>query len=131
MTTDHSERYEEGLRIRREVLGAEHVERSLAAANDFTRPVQELVTEYCWGALWSRRGLDRKTRSMLNLVILAALNRNHELAAHVRGAVTNGCSEEEIRESLLHTLVYCGAPAGLEAFRVADGVLRSLHDEQR
>ncbi|WP_329377233.1 carboxymuconolactone decarboxylase family protein [Streptomyces sp. NBC_01716] len=124
----HNQRYEEGLRIRREVMGAAHVEHSMAAADEFTLPVQEMVTEFCWGGLWSREGLDRKTRSMLNLVILAALNRNHELAAHVRGAVTNGCTETEIRESLLHTVIYCGAPAGLEAFRVADSVLEELRD---
>ncbi|MFD3484820.1 carboxymuconolactone decarboxylase family protein [Streptomyces sp. NPDC058665] len=126
--SQHNQRYEEGLRIRREVMGAAHVERSMAAAGEFTLPVQEMVTEFCWGGLWSREGLDRKTRSMLNLVILAALNRNHELAAHVRGAVTNGCTETEIRESLLHTVIYCGAPAGLEAFRVADSVLEELRD---
>lgn len=122
-------RYEEGLRIRREVLGAEHVDRSLAAAGELSRPAQELVTEYCWGWLWSRDGIDRRTRSMLNLVMLAALNRNHELAVHVRGAVANGCTDEEIRECLLQVMVYCGAPAGLEAFRVAERVLGELREQ--
>ena len=127
-TADHDELYEKGLRIRREVLGGAHVDRSLAAATEFSRPVQDLVTSYCWGALWGRDGIDRRTRSLLNLVLLAALNRDHELAAHVRGAVTNGCTETEIRESLLHVAVYCGVPAGLEAFRVADRVLGELRE---
>jgi 4-carboxymuconolactone decarboxylase len=121
-----SERFERGLRTRREVLGAAHVDRSLAQVSEFTRPLQELVTEYCWGAIWDRPGLDRKTRSLLNLTMLTALNRMHELAVHVRGAVTNGCTEQEIQEALLQTAVYCGAPAALESFRVAEKVLREI-----
>jgi 4-carboxymuconolactone decarboxylase len=117
---------EDGLALRRQVLGPEHVDRSLAAASDFSRPVQELVTEFCWGAIWTRPGLDLKTRSLLNLVMLTALNRSAELAVHVRGAVRNGCSREEIQEALLQTLPYCGAPAALEAFRVAEGTLTAL-----
>jgi 4-carboxymuconolactone decarboxylase len=115
--------FETGLEMRRRVLGAEHVDRSMANVSEFSRPVQELVTEYCWGAVWTRPGIELKTRSLLNLVMLTALNRSHELAVHVRGAVTNGCSVEEIQEALLQTVVYCGAPAALEAFRVAERVL--------
>jgi 4-carboxymuconolactone decarboxylase len=118
--------YEEGLRIRREVLGKEHVNRSLENVSDFARPVQELVTEYCWGAVWGRPGLDRRTRSLLNLTMLTALNRMHELAVHVRGALTNGCTETEIQEALLQTAVYVGVPAALESFRVAEKVLAEV-----
>lgn len=116
--------YERGLQVRREVLGAEHVDRSLSTASEFSRPMQELVTTYGWGAVWSREGLDRRTRSLLNLAMLAALNRSQELAVHVRGAVTNGCTEVEIRETLLQAAVYSGMPAGLEAFRVAERTLQ-------
>lgn len=127
MTTAHTDgRFDEGLRIRREVLGAEHVDRSLEKVTDFSRPVQELVTEYCWGAVWGRPGLDRRTRSLLNLTMLTALNRMHELAVHVRGALTNGCTEEEIQEALLQTAVYVGVPAALESFRVAEKVLEEV-----
>ncbi|MQA02551.1 MAG: 4-carboxymuconolactone decarboxylase [Streptosporangiales bacterium] len=124
-----SDRFERGLATRKEVLGAEHVERSLAQASDFAQPVQQLATEYCWGEIWTRPGLERKTRSMLNLVMLTALNRMHELGVHVRGAVANGCTAEEIRECLLQATVYCGMPAGLDAFRVAERVLNELADE--
>jgi 4-carboxymuconolactone decarboxylase len=117
------ERRTEGLGIRREVLGAEYVEAAMAAADDFTRPLQELVTEYCWGAVWARPGLERRTRSLLNLAVLSALNRPHELRIHVAGALRNGCTPEEIRETLLQVAVYCGVPAGVDAFRVAREVL--------
>ncbi|GAA2879448.1 4-carboxymuconolactone decarboxylase [Pseudonocardia halophobica] len=123
------DRYERGLGIRREVLGDAHVDRSLQGVSDFSRPVQEYVTQNVWGELWSRPGLDRRTRSLLNLVMLTALNRGHELAVHVRGAVTNGCTETEIQEALLQTAGYCGAPAALEAFRVAERVLREIAAE--
>ncbi|QPP09353.1 4-carboxymuconolactone decarboxylase [Streptomyces bathyalis] len=130
MTTRQDDgRFEEGLQVRREVLGAEHVDRSLANVTDFSRPVQELVTEYCWGAVWNRPGLDRRTRSLLNLTMLTALNRMHELAVHVRGAVTNGCTEEEIQEALLQTAVYVGVPAALESFRVAEKVLQEVRSD--
>jgi len=119
-----SERYERGLATRREVLGADYVDRALAGATEFSAPLQELVTEYCWGAVWTREGLERRTRSLLNLAMLTALNRPHELAGHVRGAVNNGCSEVEIRETLLQAAVYCGLPAALDAFRVAERTLR-------
>ena len=121
-----SERYEQGLQTRREVLGADYVDRALGQATDFTAPLQELITEYCWGAVWNREGLDRRTRSLLNVGMLTALNRQHELAGHVRGAVNNGCTEVEIRETLLQAAVYCGLPAALDVFRTAD---RALHGE--
>ena len=115
-----------GLQTRREVLGAEHVDRSLAQASDFARPMQELVTEYCWGAVWSRPGLDRRVRSLLNIVMLTALGRPHELEVHVRGAVTNGVSATEIQEALLQTAIYCGVPAAMEAMRTAEATLTAL-----
>jgi 4-carboxymuconolactone decarboxylase len=120
------ERFERGLEVRRAVLGAEHVDRSLERASDFMRPMQEFVTEYCWGAVWSRPGLDRRTRSLLNLAMLTALGSGHELDVHVRGAITNGATETEIRETLLQAAVYCGVPAAMEAFRRADAVLASF-----
>jgi len=111
--------YEKGLEIRRAVAGAEYVERSLASADDFDRPLQELVTEYCWGAVWGREGLERKTRSIINLALLSALNRPQELKVHVRGALRNGCTRDEIREVLLQVAVYCGVPAAIDSFRAA------------
>ena len=127
MTDD--ERLEEGIRIRTEVLGADHVERSLARASAFSRPMQELATEYCWGTLWAREGLGRRERSLVNVAMLAALNRSPQLAAHVRGAVRNGCTREEIQEVLLQVAVYCGIPAGMEAFRVAEAALEQAEDQ--
>jgi 4-carboxymuconolactone decarboxylase len=119
-------RYERGLAARREVLGDEHVDRSLEQATDFSGIAQEFVTEFCWGDVWTRPGLDRRTRSLINLAMLTALNRKHEFRVHVRGAINNGCTVEEIRETLLQTIVYCGAPAGLESFREAQAVLDEL-----
>lgn len=124
VTTDGT-RFEQGLVIRRAVLGADHVDRSLANVSDFSRTIQELVTEYVWGTVWSRPGLDRRERSIVNLAMLTALNRQHELAVHVQGALRNGCTEEEIREVLLQTAVYCGVPAGLDAFRTAESAIRN------
>ncbi|WP_067678624.1 4-carboxymuconolactone decarboxylase [Nocardia miyunensis] len=118
-----AERYEAGLQVRREVVGEEYVERALASATEFSRPLQDLVTEYCWGAVWTREGLDRRTRSMLTLSMLTALNRSTEFATHVRAALTNGVTPEEIREVLLHATVYAGVPAGVEAFRIAGPIL--------
>ncbi len=118
-----SERYETGLRIRKEVLGAEHVERALAGADDFNREFQELVTEYCWGATWGRGVLSKKQRSLNNLCMLSALNRPHEFKLHFRGALGNGCSLDELKETLLQITIYCGVPAGVEAFRLAREVL--------
>ena len=120
----HTETYEKGLENRRSVLGTEHVNRSLAQVSDFSRPIQELVTEYCWGVVWDSDGLERKTRSLLNIVMLTALNRNHELAVHVRGAITNGATVIEIQEALLQTSIYVGVPASLESFRVAEQALK-------
>jgi 4-carboxymuconolactone decarboxylase len=119
-------RLQVGLQTRREVLGAEHVDRSLGQASDFARPMQELVTEYCWGAVWSRPGLDRKVRSLLNIVMLTALGRRHELEIHVRGAVNNGVTAAEIQEALLQTAVYCGVPAAMDAMRTAETALTAL-----
>ena len=115
----NKEIYEKGLAIRREVLGADYVDDAIRTADDFNRPLQELVTEYCWGAVWGRPGLPRKTRSMLNLAMLTALNRPHELKLHVKGALKNGLSREEIMEVLLQAAIYCGVPAAVDAFRTA------------
>jgi 4-carboxymuconolactone decarboxylase len=117
---------ERGRRTRAEVLGGDHVERSLARATEFGRPMQELVTEYCWGAVWSRPGLDRRTRSLLNVAMLTALGRRHELELHVRGAVNNGVTAAEIQEALLQAAVYCGVPAAMDATRAAEAVLAEL-----
>ncbi|WP_216893075.1 carboxymuconolactone decarboxylase family protein [Nocardia alni] len=121
------DRYEAGLQVRREVVGAEYVTKALAGATEFSGPLQDLVTEYCWGAVWTREGLDRRTRSMLTLAMLTALNRSTEFATHVRGALTNGVTPEEIREVLLHSTIYAGVPAGVEAFRIAGPILAE-HD---
>lgn len=113
-----------GLEVRRDVLGAEHVDRSLAQASAFARPMQQLVTEYCWGAVWARPGLERKTRSLLNLAMLTALDRPHELRLHLRGALNNGVTAKEIQEVLLQAAIYCGVPAAMDAFRTAEDVLK-------
>ena len=120
---DESDRFARGLAVRQRVLGARYVDDALRAADDFTRPLQELVTEYCWGTVWTRPGLPRKTRSLLNLAMLTALNRPHEVRLHVRGALRNGCSRQEIMETLLQTAIYCGVPAAIDSFRVAREVL--------
>ena len=121
-----SEKFEQGMAVRRAVLGEEWVDAAMSQANDFTRPLQELITEYAWGTIWTRPGLPRKTRSLIVLAMLTALNRSHELRGHVRGAIANGCSREEIQEVLLQATVYCGAPAGVEAFRVANEALSTI-----
>ena len=123
---DSQQRYERGLGIRKEVLGAEYVEASLRAADDFTRDLQRLVTEYAWGEIWARPGLSRRERSLLNLAMITALNRPHELRLHVRGALNNGLSKDDIKEVFLQTAVYCGAPAALDSFRVAREVFEEL-----
>lgn len=120
----NDELFDRGLEIRKRVLGDDYVERSLESADDFNRPFQRLVTEYAWGAVWSREGLPLKTRSLLNLAMLAALNRPEELKLHLRGALRNGVTEEEIREVFLQVAIYCGAPAAMDAFRVAREMLR-------
>jgi 4-carboxymuconolactone decarboxylase len=117
------DRFAEGLAVRRAVLGAQYVDRALADAGELTRPLQELVTEFCWGAVWTRPGLSRKVRSLVNLAMLTALNRPHEVKLHLQGAVRNGCTREEIREVLLQTAIYCGVPAAVDSFRLAKEVL--------
>ena len=124
MTRDNrKELFDAGLEIRRAVLGADYVDNAINTADEFNRPLQELVTEFAWGAVWGRPGLSRKTRSLLNLAMLTALNRPHELELHVRGALTNGVTEEEMREVFLHTAIYCGMPAAIDSFRIARKVL--------
>lgn len=119
----HQETYDRGLAVRRAVLGDDYVDRSLASANPFMKPMQDLVTEYCWGGVWTRDGLPLKTRSLLNIAMLTVLNRGHELRTHVRGALRNGATPEEVQEVLLQAAIYAGVPAALESFRIADGVI--------
>jgi 4-carboxymuconolactone decarboxylase len=118
-----SDQFNKGLEVRRAVLGADYVDGSLAKADDFMMAFQEITTEWCWGYAWTRPGLERKTRSMLNLAMLTALGKPAELRLHVKGALANGVSVEEIKEVLLHATVYCGIPAGLDAFKAAHEVL--------
>ena len=118
--------FDKGLITRRAVLGADYVDNSIKNADDFNLPMQELVTEYCWDAIWNRPGLDRKTRSMLNLAMLTALNRPHELRMHVRGAINNGLTKDEIKEVLLQTAIYCGVPAAIDSFKNAKEVLKEM-----
>ena len=113
------DRFEKGLALRKQVLGADYVEKSLASADDFSRPMQELSTEYCWGYVWTRPGLQLRERSLINLAMISALNRPHELKLHVKAALTNGLTREEIREVLLQVAVYCGVPAGIDSTRIA------------
>lgn len=119
-----SEQYQTGLKIRKEVLGAEYVDNALGKADEFNHDFQNIVTEYCWGGTWGRGVLDKKQRSLNNLCMLAALNRQQEFRLHFRGALRNGCSVEELRETLIQIAIYCGIPAGVEAFRVAREVLK-------
>lgn len=128
---DAKQTFDQGLEIRKAVLGAEYVERSLAAADDFTRPIQDLTTRYCWGDVWARDGIDRRMRSILNIGMLTALNRPHELRLHINGALNNGLSKEEIRELLLQTAIYCGLPAALDAFRIAKEVIAERERAQQ
>jgi 4-carboxymuconolactone decarboxylase len=120
-----SDQFNKGLEVRRAVLGADYVDGSLAKADDFMMAFQEITTEWCWGYAWTRPGLERKTRSMLNLAMLTALGKPAELKLHVKGALGNGLSVEEIKEILLHATVYCGIPAGLDAFKAAHDVLKA------
>jgi len=124
-----SKRFEDGLNMRKSVLGKTHVERSMNNADDFNMPMQELVTEYCWGEIWNRPGLEKKQRSFLNLAMLTALNRPHELKLHVRGAINNGITKEEIKEVFLQTAIYCGVPAAIDSFRVAKEVFSEMEYE--
>jgi 4-carboxymuconolactone decarboxylase len=116
---DH-ETYRRGLEIRSAVLGAAYVNEALAKADDFTKPLQDLLTEYCWGAVWGRDGLPLKTRSMLNLAMISVLNRPNELRTHIKAALTNGVSRDEIREIFLQVAIYAGMPAAVDSFRIAD-----------
>lgn len=118
-------RFDKGLEIRRKVLGGEYVDRALASADEFNTPMQELVTEYCWGEIWTRPGLSPKTRSLLNLAMLSALNRPHEIKTHVRGALNNGVTRAEMTEVFLQVAIYCGVPAAIDSFRIA----REVFDE--
>ncbi|HKT72216.1 MAG TPA: carboxymuconolactone decarboxylase family protein [Steroidobacteraceae bacterium] len=118
--------FDKGLATRREVLGTDYVNASLGKADDFDRPMQQLVTEYCWNEIWNRPELDRKTRSLLNLAMITALNRPHELRVHVRGALNNGLTKTEIAEVFLQAAIYCGVPAALDSFRNAKEVFREL-----
>lgn len=122
------ERFEKGLAKRKAVLSAEHVERSLAQADDFSRPFQELVTEYCWGFAWGDERLDPKTRSMLNLAMIAALNRMHEWELHLKGALRIGITQDEIQAILHQVTVYCGIPVGVECFRIAKRVFAEMDE---
>ena len=121
-----SELFEKGLKIRKDVLGAEFVENAIRNADEFSMPMQELTTEYCWGYVWGRPGLDKRTRSMLNLAMIGILNRPHELRAHIRGAITNGVTKEEIREVFMQLTIYAGVPAGVDAFRIAKEVFAEM-----
>jgi len=120
------EMFEKGLKIRREVLGPAFVDNAIASADDFNRPLQELVTQYCWGEIWGRPGLDRRTRSIINLAMISALNRPHEVKMHVKGALNNGLTKDDIKEVFLQVAIYCGVPAGVDSFRIAREVFQEL-----
>ena len=124
-----TEQFQKGLEVRKEVVGEEYVERSLNAATDFTAPLQKLVTEYCWGDVWTRPGLDRRARSILNLGMLMALNRKDELNLHVRGSLNNGMTREEVGEAVLQAGIYCGVPAALDSMRVVVETFKSIDEE--
>jgi 4-carboxymuconolactone decarboxylase len=128
-TTINQELFDKGLATRREVLGDAYVQRSLDGADEFSMPMQELVTQYCWGDVWNRPGLERAQRSLINLAMISALNRPHELKVHVRGAIRNGVTKEQIKEVFLQVAIYCGAPAALESFRLAREVFKEMEAE--
>jgi 4-carboxymuconolactone decarboxylase len=121
-----SELYDKGLKIRTEVLGEAYVKKALSNVDDFNKPLQELVTEYCWGAVWGREGLDKAQRSMLNLAMISILNRPHELKAHIRGALNNGLTRAQISEVFLQVMIYAGVPAAVDSFRLAREVFAEL-----
>ena len=123
----NQELFDKGLKTRREVLGAEYVDASIKNATDFNIDMQELVTQYCWGDVWNRPGLERKTRSFLNLAMITALNRPHELKLHVRGAINNGLTKDEIKEVFLQASIYCGVPAAIDSFRGASEVFKEMN----
>lgn len=122
----NSEKFERGLATRREVLGDEYVNKALDSATDYNWPMQEFVTEYCWDEIWNRPGLSRKDRSMLNLGMVSALGRTQELKAHVRGAINNGWTKNELREVFMQVAVYCGVPAAIDSFRTAQEVFNEM-----
>ena len=122
----NKELFDKGLATRREVLGTEYVDASLKNADDFNMPMQELVTQYCWGDVWNRPGLERRTRSFLNVAMITALNRPHELKLHVRGAINNGLTKDEIKEVFLQAAIYCGVPAAIDSFRTAKEVFKEM-----
>lgn len=124
-----SELFEKGLKIRKQVLGDAYVEKSLNNTDEFTLPLQELVTEYCWGKVWGSEDLDRQQRSMINLAMISALNRPHELKLHVKGALRNGLSKETIRGVLLQVAIYCGVPAAVDSFRIAKEAIAEFESE--
>ena len=122
----NKEAFEKGLKTRREVLGSEYVDNSIKNAGEFNMPMQELVTEFAWNAIWNRPGLDRRSRRMINLAMLTALNRPHELKLHLKGAINNGLTKDEIREILMQTAIYCGVPAAIDSFRCAKEVFAEM-----
>jgi len=124
-------RFQKGVAMRRAVLGDAYVDASLGRANDFNAPLQVIATEWAWNEVWTRPGLDKKIRSMLNIAMLSALGRSHELALHTRGAINNGVTREQIQEVLIQVGGYCGIPAAVEAFRVASGVLAEIDAEKK
>jgi 4-carboxymuconolactone decarboxylase len=130
MQENRSSAFEAGMAVRKQVLGATYVEKSFADADDFNRPFQEILTEFAWGKVWTRPGLPLKTRSMLTLAICVALNRPHEIKLHLRGAVRNGCTDEEIRELLIHSFIYCGGPAAVDSFNHVRSLLPGIRAEE-
>lgn len=124
MKTEVSKEYNNGLKTRREVMGTDYVDAAFENVDEFNLPLQNWLTKSCWGEIWTREGLPRKTRSLINLAMLTALNRPEELKAHIRGALRNGCTKDEIREALLQTAVYCGAPAAIDSFRIAQNLFQ-------
>jgi 4-carboxymuconolactone decarboxylase len=120
------QKFEQGLSIRREIFGADVADQAWAAADDFNRPFEELVNQYCFGEIWGRPGLDRKTRSIVTLSMLTGLNRPNQIRAHVRGAIANGVSKEELQELFLQAAIYCGVPAAVDSFRIAREVFKEM-----
>ncbi|MEM8983961.1 MAG: carboxymuconolactone decarboxylase family protein [Pseudomonadota bacterium] len=129
MSDDAGDRYTAGESVRRAVLGNDYVNSALVDSDEFWRPMQEMVTEFCWGTVWTREGIDRRTRSLLNIAMLSALNRTHEVELHLRGALNNGCTAEEIREVVLQVAAYCGVPAAIDTMRIAKRVLTSSEEQ--
>ncbi|MEM6681709.1 MAG: 4-carboxymuconolactone decarboxylase [Pseudomonadota bacterium] len=126
MTDDTTTRFDAGLQVRRAVLGDDYVDKALASSDAFWQPLQEMVTEFCWGSVWTREGLDKRTRSLLNIAMLSALNRPHEVDIHVRGALNNGCTREDIREVVLQVAAYCGVPAAIDTMRIAKRIFAEI-----